>query len=817
MSHRNRPTWRTRTMAAVAAGTLALGLGSASIAPSQAVEADAAIAPAIFPIAQQQTPDEELGAKPYLGWSSFSMQVFSGDGKWIDEGQLLAQSDAMHDKLQSVGFEYINVDAGWNGGTDEYGRPIPSDELYPSGLQSVIDHVHDNGQKFGLYLIPGLSPQVYADDLPIFGAPECSTGDIAKQPLQQADYWDLGYAIDFSNPCSQKYIDSIADLIAGWGVDFLKFDSVTPGSGIGDLSLDARDDVAAWDAALEEHDIWLELSWALDIRYVDYWKEHAEGWRVDWDVECYCEGESLTVWDNIARLFPRAAEWWRHAGPGGWNDFDSLNVGNAKVDGLTNDERRLATTFWAVSAVPMYIGNDMTTLDDYGIELLTNDEVIAVNQSGRPARPVSTETNRQTWYFMNPDGSVTVGLFNLSRTAADMTVNLTDLGLDGSAKVRDLWAKKDLGSVDSEFTATDVPIHGTRLLTFTPGKKSAITLNDDDILLGYEGDFDRNGGKEVASTTQPFAVTVGGAAENPAPPASNTRTLTVNNDDPSITYNGTWSRSSGRGLGDFQDDVEYAEANGSAFEYSFVGTGIDYVTETHESQGEVEIYLDGVLVETVNTHIDASEGRGVQQAVYSVRDLADGAHTLRAVKKSGQYMLVDKLDVIQMSLISTEGATFDPAAPGDIEVSLRDGSELAGISAGGTALVEGTDFSIDGDVITLSEAFLSTLAEGVNTLDFHFSGDFRDDVHSTATNGDSVSFAFEGTSVTWSSPLAPDQGEVGVYIDDTLVDTVDTRGDTRSTQSELFTSGVLKKAKHTLKLVKVSGDVMRVDKVTYAK
>jgi hypothetical protein len=116
---------------------------------------------------------------------------------------------------------------------------------------------------------------------------------------------------------------------------------------------------------------------------------------------------------------------------------------------------------------------------------------------------------------------------------------------------------------------------GSRLLTFTPGKKAAITVNDDDILLDYSGDFTRNGGKEVASTTQPFTVTVGSAAENPEPPASSTRTIAVNNDDPSITYSGTWSRSSGRGMGDFQDDVQYAEANGSAFEYSFVGTGID--------------------------------------------------------------------------------------------------------------------------------------------------------------------------------------------------------------------------------------------------
>ena len=122
--------------------------------------------------------------------------------------------------------------------------------------------------------------------------------------MQQADYWKIGYRIDFANPCAQKYVDSIADQLAAWGVNFLKFDSVTPGSGVSDLSLDARDDVAAWSKALKKRGIWFELSWALDINYADYWKQYANGWRLEWDVECYCAGVALTQWDNIARLFP---------------------------------------------------------------------------------------------------------------------------------------------------------------------------------------------------------------------------------------------------------------------------------------------------------------------------------------------------------------------------------------------------------------------------------------------------------------------------------------------------------------------------------
>ncbi|MGO4274201.1 glycoside hydrolase family 27 protein, partial [Paenibacillus sp. TAF58] len=285
--------------------------------------------------------DNGLAQKPYMGWSSYSMQVYHNNGNWITAAQIIAQSDAMHATLQPHGYNYINVDAAWNGSMDEYGRPQPSTTLYPNGLSEVINHVHNNGQKFGLYFIPGMSPAAYDANLPIYGT-SCHAQDIVVLPLTTSDYWNIGYKIDFSKPCAQSYINSIADEIASWGVDFVKFDSVTPGSGHNDTSIDARGDVKAWSQALAPHHIWFELSWALDINYADTWKKYANGWRVDWDIECYCGTAGLTNWANIARLFPRAAEWWRHAGPGGWNNFDSLNIGNGAMDGITPDERQTA-------------------------------------------------------------------------------------------------------------------------------------------------------------------------------------------------------------------------------------------------------------------------------------------------------------------------------------------------------------------------------------------------------------------------------------------------------------------------------------------
>ncbi|MBM7788144.1 X2-like carbohydrate binding domain-containing protein [Tenggerimyces flavus] len=801
--------------------------------PASAVPEPAVALPAAPVVAAAFPPAGEVARKPYMGWSSYSMQVFvPNGGTWITAAQIKAQSDAMHTKLQRFGYDRINIDAAWNGGIDGYGRPVPSTTLYPNGFQEVIDHVHDNGQKIGIYAIPGISKSVIDADLPVYGAPECSTGDLPVLPLKQADYWGIGHKIDFSKPCAQKYIDSIADLFASWGIDFLKFDSVTPGSGIGDLSLDARDDVKAWSQALARHKIWLELSWALDIRYADYWKQYANGWRIDWDVECYCTGVALTQWQNIARLFPKLADWWRHGGPGGWNDLDSLNVGNGSMDGLTKDERRTAATLWAVSAAPFYIGNDMTRLDSYGLELLTNREVIAVNQAGVPARPVSMQTNRQVWYALNADSSYTVAVFNLGRTDADVTVNFADLGLDGTAKVRDLWAKKDLGSAKGTYVAKDVPINGTRLFKVTPQKGASISVNDDDLRVSYDGDWKRNENFEVPAVSEPLAVTVKGPAARAAAPrsklnatpepsakaskvnAAGVRTIQVNNDDPQITYTGSWSRSTGRGLGDYLDDVQYTEANGDAFQYTFVGTGVDYVTETHNSQGDVDIYVDGEFKQTVSTF--QAEGRGAQQVVYGISDLPNGTHTIRGVKKTGQFMLLDKLSVRQESLLDPGSATFDPAAPADIAVTVaRDPAELVSVSRGGTALVRGSDYTVAGSVVTISKSYLASLPAGDVALDFSFRGDNANDVHYAKANGAAVSFSFRGTKVDWLTALGPDQGEADVFVDGKLVRRVSLQNPTRVTNRVAFTATGLKDKQHTLRIVKVSGEALRNDVIRY--
>lgn len=125
--------------------------------------------------------DNGLALKPYMGWSSYSLQVYDGpEGNWTSEAKLKMISDAMREKLQAHGYEYINIDAGWNGSMDEYGRPLPSETLYPNGFENLVDYIHNNGQKVGIYLIPGLSKEAYEKNLPIYGT-EYHMQDIAAQ------------------------------------------------------------------------------------------------------------------------------------------------------------------------------------------------------------------------------------------------------------------------------------------------------------------------------------------------------------------------------------------------------------------------------------------------------------------------------------------------------------------------------------------------------------------------------------------------------------------------------------------------------------
>ncbi|GGN88989.1 hypothetical protein GCM10011579_083250 [Streptomyces albiflavescens] len=492
---------------------LALTAGVATAVPAAQADTNAPAPP------PDTTP---IAAKPYMGWSSWSMQSSKypglnpdGDYSYLTEANVLKQTDALAAKLKKYGYDHVNIDAGWwmdknwKTGFDQYGRQTPDPVRFPHGMKSVADHIHSKGLKAGIYLPVGLEKGAYGDGkVPIWNAAGCTTADVVYSDLRTTNGWDNAYKLNFDNPCAQKYIDSQAQQFAGWGYDFLKLDGVGPGSFKSGDNYNNVPDVAAWQKAIASagRPIHLELSWSLDIGHAADWKKYSNGWRIDTDVECYCN--TLVTWENsVDDRWDDAPAWSNKAGPGGWNDLDAIDVGNGEMDGLTKAERQSYMTLWAINKSPLFTGDDLTRLDSYGVSLLTNKEVIAVDQNDSPvARPVTPVGDQQVWGTKNADGSYTVALFNLGDSPASVTAHWASFGFTGNASVRDLWNKANLGTYKNKITEA-LPAHGSRLFTIksdgsTPTTTSyeaedpANTLSGNASIAGCD---DCSGGKKVGN------------------------------------------------------------------------------------------------------------------------------------------------------------------------------------------------------------------------------------------------------------------------------------------------------------------------------
>src|SRR5260221_135231 len=270
----------------------------------------------------------DVGQRPYLGWSTFSEQTIVPSSSVMNEQNILAQSDAMRSSgLEAHGFRYINLDAGWSGNSDQYGRTLWNTTAFAHFLD-MIQHIHANGQKVGIYLLPGIGTSVYSQNLPIFGT-QYHAKDIVAQPLTVGNGFGYGYKIDFTKPGAQEYINSIINLYASWGIDFIKLDSVTPGSYNNNLNINNIPDVQAYSKAiaLSGRPIWLTLSWALDEDYLSDWQQNANARRIEGDVECEGDCPNLTEWQRVLLRFYDLIGWESASGPTlGWNDLDFLNA-----------------------------------------------------------------------------------------------------------------------------------------------------------------------------------------------------------------------------------------------------------------------------------------------------------------------------------------------------------------------------------------------------------------------------------------------------------------------------------------------------------
>jgi len=402
--------------------------------------------------------DNGVAQKPLMGWSSWS--ALRGPG---NENRIKGEADAMAEKLEPFGYTYINLDSGWDRGYDEYGRPETDRGRFPGGMAELAEYMHGKGLKLGVYMMPGIPDAVYQANPTIMGT-SVKIRDIVD-PNRPGDTLGRNHAIDFTKPGAAEYIQSCVDLFASWGIDYIKMDFVGPGGG--KIASDNRGDIKAWMTAIKKNGrpIWLELSNSLKLEYVDTWKTYANGWRIDGDVEGY-HTSFLTNWNKVSKRFDDAVKWAGQGGPGGWNDMDSIEIGAGEKDGLTENERYSVFTLWSICCAPIILGPDLVQLDDGDLKIITNPEVIAVQQAGRPATPIVSQGDGRVWEVQNPDGTNDVAFFNLGEGPETITATLAQLQMSGTVMLHDLWSRSELGTVTYGIR---VPLdsHACRLLKLT--------------------------------------------------------------------------------------------------------------------------------------------------------------------------------------------------------------------------------------------------------------------------------------------------------------------------------------------------------------
>jgi hypothetical protein len=418
-------------------------------------------------VAATRTPALVADAtRPAMGWNSFDVLSTNRPGygsSWLNEAHIKQSSDVMAQKFQSAGYTYINIDSGWSNGVDGNGVPVPDLGRFPSGISGVADYVHANGQKLGIYGVIGLPADIYGANYPIAGT-SCHTKDIALQPLKLSpNGWNWQYEIDWSNPCAQAYYNSIANRFASWGIDLLKIDGTT---------VDNGPDIVAWQTALAQtgRPIWLTVSaWPVPLALGPTIRNAGQGVRVDTDIDCYCS--TISGWTtSVNQRWNDLPSWLPFVGPGHFPDLDSMpisnNSGNGVQDGINDLERQSVMTFWSMASSPLWVGGDIYFMDQKAQEIVTNPEVIAVDQAGVMPTQIAAG-NAQVWRKALPDGTTAVAVYNLGGSTTSITVDFAAIGLGGDASVRDLVGRVELGVFTGNWTASNVPAHGSRLIKLT--------------------------------------------------------------------------------------------------------------------------------------------------------------------------------------------------------------------------------------------------------------------------------------------------------------------------------------------------------------
>jgi alpha-galactosidase len=360
-----------------------------------------------------EVADNGLARTPPMGWNSWNK--FAGR---VDDAAVRGMADAMAGNgMKDVGYQYINIDDTWEAGRDAQGNITPN-KKFPD-MKALADYVHSKGLKIGIYSSPG--PNTCA-----------------------------GYEGSFGHE------EQDARTYAAWGIDYLKYDWCGARNLYADEEMRAVYQIMG-DALLRAG---RPIVYSLcQYGRAEVWKWGAavggNAWRTTGDIR--------DTWDSMTKIGFAQDELGPWAAPGHWNDPDMLEIGNG---GMSDDEYRTHMSLWAILAAPLLAGNDLREMTPAILEILTNREVIAVNQDkdGKQGRRISKPGDQEVWSRPLADGGYAIGIFNRAAKPAKFSLKWSDVGeMSAPTHARELWAHKDLALKGEEYSAT-VPSHGVVML-----------------------------------------------------------------------------------------------------------------------------------------------------------------------------------------------------------------------------------------------------------------------------------------------------------------------------------------------------------------
>ncbi|HYL63465.1 MAG TPA: glycoside hydrolase family 27 protein [Candidatus Methylomirabilis sp.] len=361
-----------------------------------------------------------VAATPPMGWNSWNHFA-----RKIDDATVRKQADAMVSSgMKDAGYVYINIDDTWEGERDAQGV-IHANSKFPD-MKALADYVHGKGLKLGIYSSPG---------------PKTCAGFEGSYGHEEQD--------------AQTYAD--------WGIDYLKYDLCSFGEKMRAAGSPEAAHQMMLDAYTKMHRAILKAGRPMFFSLCQYGADHVWEWGASVGGNLWRTTDDISDnYDRMTNIGFQQAGLAKFAGPGHWNDPDMLEVGNGK---MKPEEYRTHMSLWALLAAPLLAGNDLSTMTPETIAILTNREVIAIDQDrlGKQGDRVWAQGSQEIWKRDLVDGATAIGIFNRFDWPQTIEVNFREFGFKEEVKARDIWAAKDLGTLPSEYQVR-VPGHGVVLL-----------------------------------------------------------------------------------------------------------------------------------------------------------------------------------------------------------------------------------------------------------------------------------------------------------------------------------------------------------------